>query len=203
MCRTLRLGEAKSVFLVNCRAGIIYQKFRYKSLYISPLLLLMKTVRARGVKGRRGDVVLELPGGKIGLPRGFIPREWEWYDVEIIEDRGNYAFVRLHHHRPTFYGICSICGAVIHHQYFTAFATRWLNNMLLKRHEEVTETAKLVIKRLDVLIDDLEDMIKRLYVSTLLEILGECDIIVVSPVELSVSTLLEILGLVCLVVVGF
>jgi hypothetical protein len=123
----------------------------------------MKTVLARGVKGKKGDIILELPGGKVGLPRGFTPREWEWYDVEIIEDRGNYAFVRLHHHRPTSYGICKICGAVVHRQQFEAFAAQWLNNMLLKRSKEIEETAALVIKRLDVLIDDLEDMIKRLY----------------------------------------
>ena len=122
----------------------------------------MKTVRARGIRGKKGDTILELPGGKIGLPRGFTPREWEWYDVEIIEDRGNYAFVRLHHHRPTFYGIC-ICGAIINHQQFEEFAVQWLNNLLLKRHEEIRKTAELVIKRLDVLIEDLENMIKRLY----------------------------------------
>jgi len=119
----------------------------------------MKTVLARGVKGKRG-VILELPGGKIGLPRGFTPQEWEWYDVEIIEDRGNYAFVRLHHHRPTFYGICK-CGAITDYQKFEAFATQWLNNML-KMHEEIKKTAELVIKRLDVLIEDFEDMIRRL-----------------------------------------
>ena len=117
---------------------------------------------ARGIRGKKGDIILELPGGKIGLPRGFTPREWEWYDVEIIEDRGNYAFVRLHHHRPTSYGICKICGAVVHRQQFEAFATQWLSNMLLNRSKEIEETATLVIERLDVLIEDLEDMIRRL-----------------------------------------
>jgi hypothetical protein len=123
-----------------------------------------KVVRAKGIRGRRGDIILELENGKIALPRGFTPREWEWYFVEIIEDRGKYAFVQLHSHHPTSYGICRACRRIVDEKKFAEFANRWLNNMLLiGRLDAIKKDMNFVLERLDEQIKDLDEMIRRLY----------------------------------------
>jgi len=122
-----------------------------------------KVVRAKGIRGRRGDIILELENGKIALPRGFTPREWEWYFVEIIEDKGKYAIVQLHNHRPTSYGICHACRRIVDEKKFAELANRWLNNMLLiGRLDAIKKDMNFVLGRLDEQISDIENMIKRM-----------------------------------------
>ena len=119
-------------------------------------------VRARGVRGRRGDVILELENGKIALPRDFVPREWEWYTVEV-EDRGRYAIAYLHQHTTTTYGVCRICRNIVDTKKFKEFGEQWFRNLL--RHQRVSEikkTKSFIISRLDALIEDLNEMISRL-----------------------------------------
>jgi len=53
---------------------------------------------ARAVRGKKGDVVLRLPSGKIAFPLDFQPQEGEAYLVEVVEERERYARVRLHQH---------------------------------------------------------------------------------------------------------
>jgi len=53
---------------------------------------------AKAVRGKKGDVVLRLPSGKIAFPTGFQPKEGEEYLVEVVEERERYAVVRLHKH---------------------------------------------------------------------------------------------------------
>jgi hypothetical protein len=123
----------------------------------------MRVVRARGIRGRKGDVILELEGGKIGLPRDFTPREWEWYLVEIVDDRGRYAIVRLHKHRPTHYGVCPSCGYVVDSKKLAEFGRQWISNLLnYQRINEIKEMKDFVLGRLDALISDIDEMIKRL-----------------------------------------
>jgi len=123
----------------------------------------VRVVRARGIRGRRGDVILELEGGKIGLPRDFAPQEWEWYYVEVVDDRDRYAIVRLHRHKPTPYGVCPVCGYVVDSKKLKEFGTRWINNMLNhQRINEIKKMERVVLGRLDVLINDVEEMIERL-----------------------------------------
>jgi hypothetical protein len=120
-------------------------------------------VRARGVRGRKGDVILELENGKIAFPRDFAPREWEWYLVEIIDDRGRYAFVRLHRHRPTHYGVCPSCGYVVDSKKLDEFGRQWISNLLnYQRINEIKEMKRFVFGRLDALISDVDEMIERL-----------------------------------------
>ena len=120
-------------------------------------------VRARGMRGRKGDVILELEDGRIGLPRDFVPREWEWYTVEIFDDRGKYAIVRLHQHVPTQYGVCRVCRSVVDHKKFKEFGERWLRNLLNhQRIDEIKRVKDFMLSRLDALIADLDEMITRL-----------------------------------------
>lgn len=120
--------------------------------------------RAKGIRGRKGDVILQLENGKIALPRGFTPQEWEWYYVEILEDRGRYAIVQLHQHIVGESGICVGCGIPRDYEKLKNFAKQWLENMLNKeRVSRIKETKEFVIGRLDALINDLEVMIERLY----------------------------------------
>ena len=120
-----------------------------------------KVVRAKGIRGRRGDIILELENGKIALPRGFAPREWEWYLVEI-EDRGNYAIAWLHRHRIV-YGICSMCKTIVDKKKFSEFAEKWLNNALKwERINKIRNDIQFEL-RLYEQIKDLDEMIQRLY----------------------------------------
>jgi hypothetical protein len=124
----------------------------------------MTVVKAQARRGKRGpnDIILLLPDGKIAFPRGFTPREWEWYDVEI-EDRGKYAIARLHQHHPGESGICTVCGKVVDYAKLEGFATRWLGNMLLSdRIKRIKETEALVLGYFDTMISDLDEMIERL-----------------------------------------
>ena len=57
-------------------------------------------VTARAVRGKKGDVVLRLPNGKIAFPLDFKPVEGEWYDVDVVEERERFARVVLHRHVP-------------------------------------------------------------------------------------------------------
>lgn len=119
--------------------------------------------RARGVRGRKGDVILELPDGRIALPRGFTPREWEWYDVEILEDRGRYVTVRLHSHVVGESGLCVKCGRVVDHDRLERFARRWLANLLNEGHiKNIKNMKTAVLSYFDELINDIDEMIKRL-----------------------------------------
>jgi len=123
----------------------------------------MRVVRARGVRGRRGDIILELENGKIAFPRDFTPREWEWYDVEIVDDRGRYAFVRLHRHKPTQYGVCQVCHAVVDSRKLAEFGRQWISNLInYRRVEEIKKMTRFVLGRLDALISDIDEMIRRL-----------------------------------------
>ena len=117
---------------------------------------------ARGIRGKRGDVILELPSGKIALPRGFTPQEGEWYDVDVVEDRGRYAIVRLHQHNMGESGICVTCGRTVDYNKLRSFAERWLGNMLhSERIKKIKETKTLILKRFDELISDIDEMINR------------------------------------------
>jgi len=123
----------------------------------------MRVLRARGIRGRKGDIILELEDGRIGLPRDFTPQEWEWYLVEVVDDRGRYAIVRLHRHSPTQYGVCRLCGNVVDSKKLEEFGKRWLSNMLNhQRINKIKETERFVLGRLDALIGDLDEMIERL-----------------------------------------
>jgi len=57
-----------------------------------------KVTYAKAVCGKRGDIILKLPDGKVAFPLGFTPREGEEYYVEIVEEREKYAKVQLHAH---------------------------------------------------------------------------------------------------------
>ena len=122
-----------------------------------------KVVRARGVKGRKGDIILELEDGRIGLPRGFTPKEWEWYTVEIVDDRGRYAIAYLHQHDPTAYGVCRTCRGIVDTKKFKEFGERWLRSLLnYQRIDEIKKMKNFTLSRLDALIGDLDEMIARL-----------------------------------------
>jgi len=123
---------------------------------------MSRVVRAKGIRGRRGDIILELENGKIAFPKDFTPKEWEWYLVEV-EDRGRYALAWLHRHRPTPYGVCPACGYVVDRRKLEEFGKRWLENMLnYRRIEEIKKTKRFVLDRLDALIADIDEMIERL-----------------------------------------
>jgi hypothetical protein len=123
----------------------------------------VRVVRAKGIRGKKGDVILELEYGKIGLPRGFTPREREWYLVEIVDDRDRYAIVRLHEHKPTPYGVCRICGYVVNSSRLREFGEQWISNLLIsQRINEIKRTKHFVLGRIDALISDLDRMIERL-----------------------------------------
>jgi hypothetical protein len=125
----------------------------------------METVQAKARRGRKGpnDIIFVLPNGKIAFPRGFTPREGEWYDVEVIEDRGKYAFVRLHSHTIGESGICVTCLRVVDAARLKSFADQWLFNMLNhKRIEEIKETKRWVLDKINTLIGDIDEMIERL-----------------------------------------
>jgi len=79
----------------------------------------------RAVRGKKGDVVLRLPNGKIAFPLDFQPQEGEAYLVEVVEERERYARVRLHRHEYTvnvkpdleFYYVevkCARCGRLVY-----------------------------------------------------------------------------------------
>jgi len=120
-------------------------------------------MRARGIRGRRGDVILELEDGRVALPRNFVPKEWEWYTVEVVEDRGRYAIAYLHQHVPTAYGVCRLCGNIVDRKKFEEFGKQWLSNLLnYQRISEIKKMKEFVIGRLDALIEDLNEMIARL-----------------------------------------
>ena len=120
-------------------------------------------MKARGVRGRRGDVILELENGKIALPQDFKPQEWEWYLVEVVSDRGRYAIVRLHQHDPTAYGVCRTCRGIVDNRKFKEFGERWLRNLLShQRIDEIKKVKDFMLSRLDALIADLDEMISRL-----------------------------------------
>jgi hypothetical protein len=122
-----------------------------------------KIVWAQARRGRKGpnDIIFVLPNGKIAFPRGFTPREGEWYDIEV-EDRDRYAIARLHRHRPTEYGVCP-CGKVVDRRLLNDFAMRWIEMLNKQRIDEIKKMKNFVLGRLDALIDDLEEMIRRLY----------------------------------------
>jgi hypothetical protein len=123
----------------------------------------MKVVRAKGVMGRKGDVILELEGGKIALPRDFTPKEREWYLVDVVDDRGRYAVVRLHKHKPAPYGVCPVCGYIIDIRKLEEFGKQWISNMLnYERINKIKETKRFVLGRIDALISDIDKMIERL-----------------------------------------
>ena len=120
-------------------------------------------MKARGIRGRRGDVILELEDGRVALPRNFVPKEWEWYTVEVVEDRGRYAIAYLHQHVPTAYGVCRLCGNIVDRKKFEEFGKQWLSNLLnYQRISEIKKMKEFVIGRLDALIEDLNEMISRL-----------------------------------------
>ena len=119
-------------------------------------------MKARGARGRKGDIILELENGKIAFPRGFKPQEWEWYTVEV-EDRGRYAIAYLHQHVPTQYGVCQVCRGVVDRRKLEEFGKRWLNNLLnYRRIDEIKRVKDFMLSRLDALIADLDEMISRL-----------------------------------------
>jgi hypothetical protein len=121
-----------------------------------------QVVRARGIRGRRGDIILELENGKIAFPRDFVPKEWEWYLVEI-EDRGRYAFAWLHRHSPTHYGVCRVCHSVIDSKKLEEFGRQWIEKLLNhQRIAGIKKMKKFTLGRLDALIGDLDEMIERL-----------------------------------------
>jgi len=125
----------------------------------------METVTyAKGIRGKKGDVILQLSDGKIAFPRGFIPREGEWYLVEILEDRGRYAIVKLHQHVVGDTGICLECGRVANKERLERFAEKWLNNLIRdkKRLKEVGETMGFLMGRIGDLVVELGDIIYRL-----------------------------------------
>ena len=120
-------------------------------------------LKARGVRGRRGDIILELENGKIALPQDFKPQEWEWYLVEVVSDRGRYAIVRLHQHDPTAYGVCRTCRGIVDNRKFKEFGERWLRNLLNhQRIDEIKKVKDFMLGRIDALIGDLDEMIARL-----------------------------------------
>jgi hypothetical protein len=126
---------------------------------------MTQIVRAQARRGRKGpdDIILLLPNGKIAFPRGFTPREWEWYDVELLEDRDRYAVVRLHQHSVGESGICVACGRTVDYRKLEAFARQWLGNLLNEtRIKKIKETEALVFGYFDTLIGDLDEMIGRL-----------------------------------------
>ena len=120
-------------------------------------------MKARGIRGRKGDVILELEDGRIALPRGFTPKEWEWYVVEAVEDRGRYVIARLHQHSITEYGVCRVCRGVVDRRKLEEFGKRWLDNLLnYQRIDEIKKMKNFTLSRLDALIADLDEMITRL-----------------------------------------
>jgi hypothetical protein len=123
-------------------------------------------VRAVAKRGRKGDVILEITDGymkgKIAFPRGFTPREWEWYYVEV-EDKGRYALAYLHRHIENDVGICPACESVVSYEKLRLFASRWLGNMLnYERINRIKEGEKVVLGYFDALINDIDYMIDRL-----------------------------------------
>jgi hypothetical protein len=127
----------------------------------------MKTeqiVYAQGVKGRKGDVILRLSNGKIVLPRGFTPREGEWYLIEVLEDRGRYAIATLHQHVVGVTGICITCGRVADKERLEQFVRQWWENMIRskQRLREIGEIKGFLTSRFGDLIVELGDMIYRL-----------------------------------------
>jgi len=120
-------------------------------------------IYAKGVRGRKGDVVLELADGRLGLPRGFSPQEQEWYLVEVVEDRQRYAIVRLHQHVDVGIGICKTCGRITNKNRLETFAQQWLGSMLRKeRVREVWQIKDFMFRRFWELTVELGDMIYRL-----------------------------------------
>lgn len=121
-------------------------------------------VQAQARRGRKGpdDIILLLPGGKVAFPRGFTPREGEWYDVEV-EDRGRYAIAYLHRHSIGESGVCTTCGRVVDSDKIERFARQWLSNLLNEmRIKKIKEMKSGVLRYFDELINDLDNMIKHL-----------------------------------------
>jgi len=59
-------------------------------------------VWAKAVRGKRGDIVLRLPSGKIAFSIDFTPQEGKEYTVEVVEERERWAKVKLHKHRDLY-----------------------------------------------------------------------------------------------------
>jgi hypothetical protein len=122
-----------------------------------------KTVWAEGIRGKKGDIILRLEDGKIGLPRDFTPREREWHLVEIVEDRQRYAIVRLHRHVESATGMCLACRRVVDKNKLEKFVEQWINNMLRKESiKQIQEIKSFVLGRFWELTVELGDMIYRL-----------------------------------------
>jgi hypothetical protein len=119
---------------------------------------------AQGIRGKRGDIILRLSNGKIAFPRGFTPREGEWYLVEILEERDRYAIVKLHQHTTGETGICLKCGRVADKERLEQFVQQWWRNMIRdqQRLSEVGEIKGFLTSRFGDLIVELGDIIYRL-----------------------------------------
>ncbi len=123
-----------------------------------------KITYAKGIKGKRGDIILQLNNGKIAFPRGFTPREGEWYLVEVVEDRGRYAFAVLHKHDVGLTGICLKCGRVADKAKLEKFVEQWWKNLIRnkERLKEIGEIKGFLTARFGDLIVEIGDMIYRL-----------------------------------------
>jgi hypothetical protein len=128
--------------------------------------VVRNVVRAVARRGRKGDVILVIDDGymkgKIAFPRNFIPREYDWYYVEV-EDRGRYAFAYLHRHLENDVGICPACESVVSYEKLRSFASRWIENMLnYERIKRIKEGEEVALGYFDALIGDIDGMIERL-----------------------------------------
>jgi hypothetical protein len=120
---------------------------------------------AKGIRGKKGDILLQLENGKIAFLRGFVPNEGEWYLVEILENRERYAIVRLHKHLVSNdIGMCLLCKRVVDKEKLERFVQQWWGNMIrdAERLERIGEIKGFLIQRIGELKIEVGDMIYRL-----------------------------------------
>jgi len=131
---------------------------------------------AKAVRGKRGDVVLRLPSGKIAFPLDFKPEEGETYLVEIVEERERYAKVRSHQHEyyvnikqdlEYYYVeiICAKCGRRVYgwnpglHDWYEARVPEEVKRMI--PNLEAIRQHNIVVRERKKRREEVEEQVKR------------------------------------------